>query len=77
MTTARPVAIRQALHATAAASMVSVTGARGIRAREFRESAIPAWASSSRRRSRPAAVCLLCARGAPARTQNASSGWTS
>ena len=42
-----------------------------------RGSVIPARLSSSRRRSRPAAVCLLCASGAPARAQNASSGWTS
>ena len=36
MTTARPVAMRQALQATAAASSVSVTGARGIEARGSR-----------------------------------------
>ena len=48
MTTARPVAMRQALQATAAASSVSVTGARGER-----RSAIPARPSSSRRSSRP------------------------
>ena len=72
MTTARPVAMRQALQATAAASSVSVTGARGVGG-----SAIPARLSSSRRSSRPCGVCLLCSSGAPAMARKASSGCTS
>ena len=71
-TMAWPAAMRPALQATAAASRVSVTGAREPRGRTM-----PAWLSSARRWSRPASVCLLCASGAPAMAPKASSGWTS
>jgi AcrR family transcriptional regulator len=78
--TARPVAIRPALQATAAASRVSVSGAvqvPGTWPGERAGSTIPARASSSRRSSRPAGVCLLWPSGAPAIAPNASSGCTS